>query len=493
MFSRFDMKSTAKTFLVMTAFMATASVSRAYPTMHEFEKQLAQIFAGQPQKLDNIISYQKQQQEERIIAGLIRSGRKDQVLGNRAYDLALKYIQGNNIQEAIWILKKSGLIAYGQFLEDAIVKAMQSSEIRVYKHDRTGESGSRAKVELSPSWSVDVVIRSSDIIGVANGWGSQTRTDATPHPVEAAVDSYQLDRTFLINLVPVTTAKTKRIWNSSGIELTEPHSVHLAVADGDGAYQDMRPSGKQEYSPNRSETALFYLLDKSLGNVDRATRHFAYEGMSFGVGYTSTHGLYSLRTTRTKSHGVNDKTISWGVNMRNYFRSSVSDLPFNPEFQFPYLVETVVRATSSEALRKQLEAKMAMPKAVDYIVNSYAEIKAGIESRATKAPPVVAEVQPYKSLGLLDKLLVEAEKLRLQKLKRQVSAASESLIRDLPEIEEQRKYDFTRVYQPLTEQEIEDLLTKKIGELQHQEFQQAVQEQNLRLRKQAKTCQRVLE
>lgn len=311
-------------FLFFTAILF-ASLAQAIPTLHEMQQEVAKILQTPP------VAIQAEKNEDEEITQLI-SARDSAQLPDKAYHLAVAFMQQDRWQEAIWTLKRSGLLSYGIALENSLSSALTSKPVTIGAGIGQGVSGSKwGQLQLSPTRSIKVVVKPPDR-------GFQNASDGE-------VWTYDVDDALLLNIVPMAVYR-----ELDGVKYT----LHLAVP---GA----KDSGVQLFNVQNPLYPDIGLLDFIIGHLDRhgANSMFSASGRLFAI----DHGRVSFSAAnyaKGNPKNYNAAIVPSAMTLQRIQTLTtdqfVSLLPKSfPEYSISYL------RRNFEAAKKALDAAVAQP------------------------------------------------------------------------------------------------------------------------------------
>ncbi|GEM_PF-6252700 len=315
-------------------FLVWSTLARTLPTVNEFETEVLKILDTYPDYQEDYTTYEKN------ISWLVKTGNPRNTLYERAYRRSLELIKTDRWQEAIWTLKRSGLVPYGNALESFLGLAMENLDFKgSYLSGEGINRSSLATIQLSERRSIQVLTKSGD--------------GSTPLATEAEIGTHRIDDFFNINMVALTMSGKHRGSQEMSMQLVVPGMIYSGLNFRDRGYQYAYPE--------------VYFLDFLMGNLDRHHEN---------SGYTRAKRFFFY------DHG---RLLAYGSFLAPL---EIHKQPFDKNYQLPYFVEQKIRHTSVAQFASYLKSMEFPQTAIDYMSVTYASAKQAIESRPTLAPPI---------------------------------------------------------------------------------------------------------
>lgn len=321
------------------------SSSLAVPSVAEFKNEMNAIIMEEPTGTLSFFD------EESQIDRKLSSGHTDG-LWELAYNLATEYMKENRWQEAIWTLKRTGLIDHGVQVEKMLHEALSSNVNLTKKTNTSATNPSFGTVSLSSVRSIPIIAKPEDV--------------DYPGSIDAEIWAYELDKIFDLNVV---TMAVKR--NLSGID----YSVHLIVPEAKSSRINFRDTtNKEEYL----KYPEIYLLDFLTGEVDRH-----YDNTMFSL----SKRLFAIDNARARYIGV---PYERGVIHTGEYDTAITPNP---------LVLNAIQATSPAHLTERLRLLGMPASASNYVISNYKSTHAKLKEVKVHRIPLIRSLESPISQG----------------------------------------------------------------------------------------------
>lgn len=358
--------------LLIVTFLLLGAMAQAIPTLSQFEATVSEIISSLP------ATYGVHINREQEINRLLALGDPNNDLADKAYQLAHDYMQADHWQEAIWTLKRTGLMSYGLHLEKVLSHVLENGQVNMGGAVGKGVNYSTfGAMALSRTRSIKVIIKSAD--------------SQAPNSLNSEVWAHQIDDLLLLNVVPI--AVRRQIGHNQ-------YSVHLLVPDATDSGLNFRDSGYQTSYPE------IYFLDFLIGNVDRHYENsmFSKSGRLFAIDHG--RGLYT------------------GV---GYVRSNIHTGIYQKNYVLPALILQRVQELTTEQFVVLLRP-LGLPEiAINYLKKAYEQARTVLSTTQFKPLPVylnhgnqdplenVVDFKNFAQKQLEEQHRVQQENIKLKK------------------------------------------------------------------------------
>lgn len=354
-------KRSLQSFLLV-AVLLLVTVAQAVPSLQELQQTVQNILQTAPQ--GNVVGIN----EENTINLLIENRDPNKELPDKAYALAVSYMHEDRWQEAIWILKRSGLLSYGISLEKTLAEALSKNALTVGNKIGKGVSGSAVgTLQLSAQRTIKVVVKPRD-----GGFQGSS---------ESEVWAYDLDEILFLNIVPIAVAR-----NVNGADQT----IHLMVPDAQDSGLNFRDSGYQPAYPD------IYFLDYLIGNVDRHYQNSMFSKAKRLFAIDHGRGLYLPKAS--------------------YGKRGIHVMPYQANFVPTALVLQRLRSMTLEQFTSLLPKNMSET-TVQYLTTKFRDAQVALAPIQIRPLTLYIEDQDGKNLhalvdfGQINKEILEQNKV----------------------------------------------------------------------------------